>query len=235
MRIILVSIIFFIQINFLYCQAESDTVKHTHSNLKIAETDTGNVKIKAINDGKELNRKVLIKTSPEEASVASVTIIKTSRIHYGEFFKTTDKIEPDTLGTWITPNNISLLSGDYEFVADKKGFREELVNIQVGKAEEYNINIEMTSLAEVQHIRNQWNTAKWISAAVAIGAGLASYYFNNKINSYYNEYNSATSSDVIQDKRNSIDRMRKYYRISSGLTFAALGGFGISWIIEISY
>jgi hypothetical protein len=180
-------------------------------------------------------REVIIIVNPKEASDASITVIQKSKIIIQQNGSSEYQIIPDTVGMWNAPLSKYLTLGNYDFIIKKEGFKSILEEIKVAKKQKDSISIKMYSFEYLQHKREQWRTVKWISAAAAVGAGVASYYFHNRINTYKNEYDNATSPFVIQDKRDSMNRSRAYYRISSGIAFIAIGGFAVSWLIERTY
>jgi hypothetical protein len=180
-------------------------------------------------------KKVFVEVNTAEASNAAITIVQKSKVDVEPDYFTVEEISPDTLGSWSAPLMIKLPLGDYDIVADKEGFRKVLLNIKVDERKEYDIPIKMFSLIYLKQKREEWKTIKWISAAVAAGAGLAAYYFNSRINTYQNDYNNASSASVILDKRDRINKTRPLYKASSGIGFGALGCFAVSWLIELSF
>ncbi len=233
MKNLIIFAIFITFTTFIHGQS----VKLSNKNRRkepIAASDT----IKAISsneEAKEYNWKVRIVVVPEKASNALITIVKTTKILEGRNTEEIETITPDTLGIWPAPLDINLSSGNYNLVANKEGFKEELETIEIKQNKVDEIKIKILSNAYLESMRTRWNKIKWINAAVALGAGLAAYYFHNKTINYQEQYNNAISPNDIQDKRNNLIRMRSYFSISSGIAITALGGFGISWLIQQSY
>jgi hypothetical protein len=178
---------------------------------------------------------IIITVNPVEANDATIMLIQKSRtIVYPSGGRTSRPIDFDTLGIWKAPLSIQMSFGDYNIISHKEGFKDLARSFRFIKNND-SISIEMISFAYLQHKREQFRSYKWISAGFSIVAGIASYYFYNRVKTYEDEYNEAVSSEVIQDKKAQMDRYRKYYKISSGSTFAALGGFAVFWSFELSY
>ena len=110
---------------------------------------------------KEYIGRVRITVSPKKANDASLAIIRKTKFLYSKNSVETYPITPDTIGTWRAPLNISLDSGNYNIVAKKEGFKEELKEIGVINNKENNVNIEMFSLSYLEQKRSQWRTTKW--------------------------------------------------------------------------
>ncbi len=233
MKLYIIIIFLTFDINCLFGQTAVDSVRKANSAITITSHDSANTQQDTVE--KEYIRKVNIKVNREEPKDASIFIIRTSKITFAPNMERIEPIQPDTLGKFDSPVSINLYSGDYDIVATKTGFRNELERIRVGESFKNNIQINMFSLDYLNYKRKQWNTTKWISAAVAVGAGIASYYFDQRINTLRNEYVNAYTTGVIQDKRDAISKNQQYYKICSTIGFAAFAGFGISWMIEISY
>jgi len=172
---------------------------------------------------------------PAEASDASIMLIQKSRtkVYPFEVFDTRP-IELDTLGIWKAPLSMQMSFGDYVLILHKEGFKDLADKVRFIKNDD-SISIGMISLAYLRYKREQWRSYMWISAGISIVAGITSYYFYTRVKKYEDEYNEAISSDVAHDKHDQTDRNRRYYKISSGSTFAALGCFAVSWSFELSY
>jgi hypothetical protein len=180
--------------------------------------------------------KIYISVFPPEASDADLTVIQNKILYYKPGMEMNSDLPiPDTIGIWKAPLSILLYEGDYDVISRKDGFRTEIQRLSLRRNLSDKMSIDMKSLPYLQSKRKQWNTVKWISAGIAIGAGIASYYIHTKIVTFKNEYNNAVSLSVIQDKRNKINQSQGYYQISSVVSFTALGGFGLSWFIEGAY
>jgi hypothetical protein len=178
--------------------------------------------------------KVSIIVNPNEANDAMITIIQKSKMEIEPNIVSIYSITPDTLGIYQAPFSRCLSLGNYDIIVSKTGFKDELKKILFNKNQN-NVLIEMVSLEYLQVKREQWSKYKWICAAVAVGAGVSSYYFHQKIETYKDEYNSTTSTAIAQEKRDLIARYQGYYRLSSAISFTFIGGFGISWLIQSSY
>jgi hypothetical protein len=128
-----------------------------------------------------------------------------------------------------------LARGNYDIVARNQGFRAVLRKLEIGEKLKDSLAIEMYSLEYLRHRREQWNTAKWVSAGATVVAGIATYYFSNRINVYTDRYNSAIALDVINDSRDKIHANQSYFHTSSAITLTTAGGFLISWLVESLY
>jgi hypothetical protein len=179
--------------------------------------------------------RINIIVKPAEANNASIILIQNSRTKVHSFGGLESQpIDLDTVGIWKAPLSIQMSFGDYNMVLHKEGFEDLVKKYRFIKNND-SISLEMISFEYLQHKREQYRSYKWISAGIFIVAGITSYYFYNRVKTYQNEYNEAVTSDVIHDKRDQIDRNRRYYKISSGITLAALGGFVVFWSIELSF
>jgi len=212
---------------------QNDTITSAGTLLITTKPDSfGNNKI--INTVKVDSGRIIITVDPLEANDAHIMLIQKSQIKVDSFSSTTHAIIPDTLGIWNAPLALQLSLGGYSIVLHKEGFKEVVKEYKF-KNNWDSISIEMFSLAYLKHKREQWRSVKWISGGVAFVAGVASYYFHNRISTYKEEYEGATSPSVIQDKRDRMNSSRSYYRISSDISFTAIGSFSISWFIENLY
>lgn len=183
---------------------------------------------------KELDKNVEIRIIPEEASNASVSIIRTSRRYVTQSSAKVEEIIPDTLGTWKAPISMVLSTGDYKFIVKKEGFKSISKEIGIG-FESDKINFEMLRISYLKQKEKQWGTIKWISAAAAIGAGAACYFLQSRIKTYKEDYKNSINPDELRDKRKSINNYNSGLRISSGFAFTAITGFVTSWFIQRTY
>ena len=184
---------------------------------------------------KEADATLTVYVNPSDAKDASVDIIKKSKILFNKGSKLTDPIMPDSLGTWTAPFSIKLNTGNiYILITNKKGFRKEITDLTLDNIMEREITIDLQSLQEIQHKQKYWRTIKWISAAVSIGAGLATYYYDKKINTLKNEYDNSASSEVILAKREKIDSNKSMYKLFSGIALTGLTAVAVSWVVEIN-
>jgi hypothetical protein len=213
-------------------QSHVDSTKQTDSvrtvyGVKLKQT--GNVYT-------QRSGEINITVNPHEAGDAVLMIIQKD-IVYGQSGAdiTSDLPNPDTIGTWYAPLKFLLYEGNYNIIAKEDGFRDEMQRVVVRSNAPKNISINMYSFSYLQQKNAQWNTVKWICAAAAVGSGIASYFIHAKRETLLNEYNNAMSQSVINDKRNSISQYRRYYTISTAMTFTFIGGFGVSWLIQDSY
>ncbi len=181
-------------------------------------------------------KRIRITVDPKEAGKAFLTILKLSEIIDIPNFKSTYwYLKPDTIGFRTSPLSIFLHTGNYELIVSAKGFKDEIEQIEVNNENSGHFNIELLSLQYLRNKRRQWSTVKWINGAVALAAGAASYYFYYKLSNSEDKYNNAVSSEVINNERAEINRARKNYKTSTGIALTALGGFAVSWLIELSF
>ena len=231
MKLLLLSIYILTGAELAFSQAAADSMIRIHSTIASISPDSVNRKQDTTTLNEEL-RKVVVTVDPSQANDACITLIRKSKLIYEPNGSTEYQITPDTVGMWTAPLSLSLALGAYDLVIRKEGFKGFVKKARIAKDQNDSIAIEMYSFEYLQHKREQWRTVKWISAGVAVAAVVVSYYVHNRIDTYKNEYDNAVSPSDIQDKRNSINSSRSYYRISSGVAFTGIGGFGISWFIE---
>jgi hypothetical protein len=181
------------------------------------------------------SREVNIIVSPQEVSNATITIIKNGAIENQPSYTVITSIIPDTIGVCRAPLSIYLTLGRYEFIANKDGYRNAMKEIEINRKIKYGISLKMDSFEYLQQKREQWGTYKWISAAIAVGAGIATYYCKDRIDKYKDEYNNATSIISAKEKRVTVEDYQRYYTLSSATTLTFIGGFGISWLIQSIY
>ncbi|MGA3287357.1 MAG: hypothetical protein ABSD46_08020 [Bacteroidota bacterium] len=211
-----------------------DTSRKVDSTFAISTTDSS----KGKQDGQTLLQnmsKVDITVQPEEARDAEILILQKIDIEKKIGNDITIMTSNDTLDRQAAPLSTYLSFGDYNFVAKKKGFKDAVKTVLLRDASEYYISIDMIALSYLQNKREEWGIYKWICAAVAVGAGAATYYFHEKIQTYKNDYDNSTSAAMAQEKRDNITKYQGYYKLSSAITFTFIGGFGISWRIQSSY
>jgi hypothetical protein len=225
-------------------EIRSDSISNQAQGNMIAKIDSSTINTGA--DNASVTRidtclgqkaeEVSIKVDPKEAGDATIVVVRKSVFYLIKDGSACYNLEvPDTLGMWKAPLNIPLFGGDYDLIAKKEGFREAIKEISLSRNREKNFSIDLVSIPFLQEKRFQWSTIKWISGAVAAASSALSYYFNSRINAYTTEYSNAVLPDVIQDKRNKIDRSQRYFSVSTTIAFTAWGGFGLSWIIEKLY
>ncbi|MGA7160222.1 MAG: hypothetical protein WBZ48_04415 [Bacteroidota bacterium] len=213
--------------------SQYDTIASEAIILGKASADS-NDRNRSIDSAKLDSGEVVITVSPAEANDASIMLIRKNKIEVNSHSISTYPFEPDTIGQWNAPLSLRLSLGIYDIILRKDGFKAAITERTFTQNRD-SIPIEMFSLTYLQHKHDQWRTANWICAGVAAVAGIASYYFHNRIDAYKNEYDTAVSLSVIQDKRDSLSRNRAYYRISSGIAFTSIGCFAVTWLIENSY
>ena len=177
---------------------------------------------------------VTVTVNPQEARDATVTFIQKSKWKFNQILSLHIRLFLILSAMWKAPLSTYLFLGNYDIILNKEGFKDVLKKIVINKSQN-NISIDMLSLAYLQAKRDQWRTYKWISAAVAVGAGVASYYFKDRIDTYADEYKKAISPAVALDKRRNVVMNQSFYKISSAITFISIGCFTVSWIIESTY
>lgn len=128
------------------------------------------------------------------------------------------------------PKVLSLLIDDYTITAKKDGFLDFTETVTIKERESAKLNLKMSTYeGSLQSKRDTWGTYKWISAAVAVGAGAAAVYFNSKANSYYTEYHNANTAALAASKRNRVEESKLYNNISLGCAIGAGVSFLITW------
>ncbi len=134
------------------------------------------------------------------------------------------------------PKVLSLLIGEYTITAKKDGFLDIAEKVSVKERESAKLNLKMfTYEGSLQSKRDSWGTYKWISVALAVGAGAAAYYFDSKTNNYYSEYQNAKTTDLAASKKNRVDKSTLYYNISIGGAIITGVSFLVTWGVQASY
>lgn len=181
------------------------------------------------------HKKISISITPDSAAGASITIIKRSKIESAPDIISIFSVPPDTLGTWKAPLSMVLFQGDYDFIATRPGFRRTMTRFRLDYYSTDSLSMKMYSLAYLSRMRKQWGRYKWISAGVAVGAGIATWFFYSRIGSSMNRYNSAATVSAIQADQNSVRTSQSLYTISSVVAFTAVGSYLVTWIIQGLY
>jgi hypothetical protein len=177
---------------------------------------------------------VLITVSPQEASDATIRLVQKTKMEITPHVINSTPIPFDTIGSWNAPLSMQISLGNYTMLLHKGGFRDVLLEHRFNKVRD-SMSIEMYSFQFLEHRRAQWSTVKWISAAIAVGSGLASYYFNDRINHYSSVYNNATVSSDIEAARENIHDHQRNYKVSTTISFTSLGAALISWFVQSLY
>lgn len=214
--------------------APADTTVHSGSKSN-GRFDTGGSRSNADSTRRARRKKVSIYVTPDSAADASITIVRKSEIESDSNSVSTLPITPDTIGTLRAPLSMALFQGDYDFVATRPGFRQAEKTFRLDYYSGDSLSINMFSLAYLRRMRKRWGTYKWISAGVATGAGLASWYFYGRIGAYKNEYGSATTPSEAISKRNAVKTSQTLYTVTSAIAFSAVASFLTTWLIQTFY
>ncbi|HVN47935.1 MAG TPA: hypothetical protein VMU30_03840 [Bacteroidota bacterium] len=178
---------------------------------------------------------ISIYVAPQAASNAVITVVQKSKFILYEYGSSEYEISPDTVRKQPAPLRFSFPLGNYDFIVSKEGFRTIIHNMTLGKDKCDSVLVDMNSFEYLRYKYNQWGSIKWTNAGLAACAGIISYFLHSKIESLKQEYNTALSQSVADDKRSAIAKYQNYYTISSSVTFTFIGAFGLSWAIQGTY
>ncbi len=176
-----------------------------------------------------------ISVLPVEAADAAVAVEKRSTIEILPNAITTYWILPELLGTWEAPVTLFLPAGNYRIVATKPGYKPVWRMVALVDSLQRPLSLSMLSRADLERVREQWSTCKWVSAAVATAAGIATLYFHERISSYRNEYDNALLPALAEVNRNHVTTYQSLFHVSSTIACAAVAGFLVAWFLEAVY
>jgi hypothetical protein len=244
MRILFSSAFLSIGMAFTFITCSEVDGKCLQPPLQVSTPSDTPVVVTAKNDSVGINQtgnmtsvdstRVIITVEPVEANDADVTLIMEEKAKVYRNAMRLTQVGPDTLGKWNAPLSLMIARGFYDIVLHKEGFRDIIETMHQFTRKRDSLSITMVSFASIEQRRELFGNIKWISAGIAVAASAVSLYFYEKLKTREQEYNNATSPDVIQEKRNSIEANRRNYRISTGVVGAGIAGFGVSWVVEIS-
>lgn len=136
----------------------------------------------------------------------------------------------------VAPLPLALLIGNYSLTVKRDGYLDQMRSLVVKENDKQKITIEMlTYEGSLQEKRDTWGFYKWISAATALGAGVATYYFNKKVDSSFDEYQNATTTESTISMRNRVLENSLYYRVSSMTAITFSVSFVATWIVQSTY
>lgn len=141
-------------------------------------------------------------------------------------------VNPDTIGTLNAPLIRIVPSGFYDILLHKEGFKDITRTMYPFTEKRDSLFIPFAS---IQRRRELFGTLKWISAGIAVAATAAALFIRHRITATEMEYNDATSTDVIKDKRSTIEVNRNNYKIATSVIGIAGAGFALCWGIELSF
>ena len=174
----------------------------------------------------------LITISPEGAINANVTLIKRSEVIPSQGPGYAERvIVPDTMVIQKAPVLKLLSLGQYDIIVNKEKYKSYKGSFVLLKADT-KIGISLIPYSYIDMKKSEWSKFKWISAGIAVIAGITAVCFKNRLHSYISDYKNAVTYDATIESHNKIVNYQTLYKISSGLSFSAIVGFVISWFAE---
>ncbi len=83
--------------------------------------------------------------------------------------------------------------------------------------------------------RRFWRTQKWIGLGAFVGSAALGTYFNAQADSYYDDYESATTTLEAVDLYDKANSNKDYRNITFSVSLVPLGYFFYSWYMESKY
>jgi hypothetical protein len=121
------------------------------------------------------------------------------------------------------------LAAERKALEDKLEHERELARI-ASETEKYKMSRELS-----EKDRRYWRTQKWIGLGAFAGSAALGTYFNAQADSYYDDYENATSTQKALDLYDKADSNKDYRNITFSVSLVPLGYFFYAWYQESKY
>lgn len=119
--------------------------------------------------------------------------------------------------------------------ADRKALAEKMEHERKIKEIEYKTKEIESSMQLNQKEKNYWKTQKWLALGAFVGTAGLGTYFNFQGGSYYDDYESATTTSTADDLYAKADDNYTYRDVTFSVSLVPLGYFFYSWYKESKY
>ncbi|MCG2761367.1 MAG: hypothetical protein L6407_09165 [Candidatus Delongbacteria bacterium] len=121
------------------------------------------------------------------------------------------------------------LESDRKALEERLEHERELAKIEQ-ETEKYKLSRELS-----QKDKNFWRTQKWIGLGAFVGSAALGTYFNSQGASYYDDYESASSTSSAVSLYEKADDNYLYRDVTFSVSLAPLGYFFYAWYKESQY
>lgn len=121
------------------------------------------------------------------------------------------------------------LAAERKALEDKLEHERELARI-ASETEKYKMSRELS-----EKDRRFWRTQKWIGLGAFAGSAALGTYFNTQADSYYDDYENATTTDSALDYYDKANSNKDYRNITFSVSLVPLGYFFYAWYQESKY
>ena len=121
------------------------------------------------------------------------------------------------------------LEAERKILEDQLEHERELARI-AAETEKYKMSRELS-----QKDRRFWRTQKWIGLGAFVGSAALGTYFNAQGSSYYDDYESATSTSSAVDLYDKAQNNYTYRDVTFSVSLVPLGYFFYAWYKESKY
>ncbi|MBN2857182.1 MAG: hypothetical protein JXN63_02155, partial [Candidatus Delongbacteria bacterium] len=115
------------------------------------------------------------------------------------------------------------LAAERKALEDKLEHERELARI-ASETEKYKMSRELS-----EKDRRFWRTQKWIGLGAFAGSAALGTYFNSQADSYYDDYENATSTQNALDYYDKANSNKDYRNITFSVSLVPLGYFFYAW------
>jgi len=131
---------------------------------------------------------------------------------------------------------LPLLIGDHSITLKLDGYLNKTENFSLSEGENKKLTLLMQTYQGSQKSkRDFWNTQKWVALGSFTASAAVSGFCHYQAESYYTDYQDATTSKDATDFYDKTESFDNYRNISGGVSLVPLGYFFYAWYMESRY